>query len=139
MTTRSSHREIPVKVTAWVDEGVAPLVRALNDFDRVMTVDSCEGKRAVGAYVLFRFRGSSRQAARFAADLGAQLGEDAPPYLLQAEWRPGGGPLLALSCPLDSVEPLAEALSGVRRTQFPDGTPHTGPRSSRGSRPLPAT
>lgn len=37
----SSHHEIPVKVTAWVDEGVAPLVCVLNEFEDVMTVDSC--------------------------------------------------------------------------------------------------
>ena len=37
------HTEIPVKVTAWIDEGVAPLVEALNEFPQVVTLDSCQG------------------------------------------------------------------------------------------------
>jgi hypothetical protein len=36
------HREIPVRVTAWVDEGVADLVTALNTIGGVMTLDSCQ-------------------------------------------------------------------------------------------------
>ena len=93
-----SHHEIPVKVTAWVDEGVAPLVVALNDFDRVLTVGSCEGDEATGAYVLFRFVGDRQEATDFAAGLGEALSPHQFPYLLQAEWRPGEDePLLALS------------------------------------------
>lgn len=38
-----THREIAVKVNAFVDEGVAPLVAALNDVPNVLTLDSCEG------------------------------------------------------------------------------------------------
>jgi hypothetical protein len=34
--------EIPVQVTAWVDEGVADLVTALNTVPGVMTPGSCE-------------------------------------------------------------------------------------------------
>jgi hypothetical protein len=36
------HREIPVQVTAWVDEGVADLVVALNAVPGVLTLDSCQ-------------------------------------------------------------------------------------------------
>jgi hypothetical protein len=36
------HREIPVRVTAWVDEGVADLVVALNAVPGVLTLDSCQ-------------------------------------------------------------------------------------------------
>lgn len=36
------HNEIPVQVTAWVNEGVAELVTALNTVPGVMTLDSCE-------------------------------------------------------------------------------------------------
>jgi tRNA(Phe) wybutosine-synthesizing methylase Tyw3 len=38
----STHTEIPVNVNAWVDEGIAPLVEALNSFKRVWTAASCE-------------------------------------------------------------------------------------------------
>lgn len=37
-----AHREVPVKVTAWVDEGIADLVTALNDLPGVETLDSCQ-------------------------------------------------------------------------------------------------
>ena len=117
------HREIPVKVTAWVDEGVAPLVAALSEFERVMTVDSCEGHGATGAYVLFRVRGDRSEAVDFASDLAAELADAAPEYLLQAEWRPGEDePLLALTCPADHVPRLAEALSACRTTLSAGGT-----------------
>jgi hypothetical protein len=36
------HREIPVQVTAWVDEGIADLVVALNAVPGVITLDSCQ-------------------------------------------------------------------------------------------------
>jgi hypothetical protein len=81
------HQEIPVKVTAWVDEGVAPLVTALNEFERVMTVDSCQGDAAKGAYVLFSYRGEGKEAACVASDLGRVLAPLSPEFLLQAEWR----------------------------------------------------
>ena len=41
------HREILVKVNAWVDEGIAPLVQALNEFAHVRTRQSCEGPAEV--------------------------------------------------------------------------------------------
>lgn len=48
------HREIPMRVNAWVDEGIAPLVKALNDFDtNLLTVDSCERDQNGAAYVAF--------------------------------------------------------------------------------------
>lgn len=43
MNPAMQHREIPVKVTAWVDEGIAPLVTALNAVNGVLTLDSCQG------------------------------------------------------------------------------------------------
>jgi hypothetical protein len=36
------HKEIPVKVNAFVDEGVAPLVLALNSIDGLVSLDSCQ-------------------------------------------------------------------------------------------------
>jgi hypothetical protein len=49
------HREIPVKVNALVDEGVAPLVEALSEIDDLITIESCQGDRGQqDAYVIFR-------------------------------------------------------------------------------------
>jgi len=117
------HVEIPVKVNAWVDRGVEPLVSALNGYACVFTADSCEGDNERGAYVLFSYRGNGRTAARFAADLGAALAPLTPEFLLQAEWRPNGEgePLLALTCPREHVHRVAEALETCRRTVCGDG------------------
>lgn len=41
------HKETSVKVNAWVDRGVAPLVQALNEFPQVYTLQSCEGPAEV--------------------------------------------------------------------------------------------
>ncbi len=113
----SAHTEIPIKVTAWVDEGVAPLVSALNDVEGVMTVGSCEDGPKGGAYVLFHRRGDhSADLARDLASLLSPHGGEVD-YLLRAEWRPGAGePLLELACPADQVAPLARLLSAFRRT-----------------------
>ena len=86
----SVHQEIPIKLTAWIDQGVVPLVEALDGFEDVLTVASCEDDGIQGAYVLFRLRGTSDQATGFASGLAADLNsEEGVSYLLQAEWRPG--------------------------------------------------
>jgi hypothetical protein len=107
-----SHPEVPIKVTAWVDEGVAPLVAALNSLDGVMTLDSCQGDSEKGAYVLFRYR--DKGPLQFVADLARVLGGSCDEYLLRAEWRPGTvdslEPLLELVCPPDQVAPLAKVI-----------------------------
>ena len=110
------HREIPVKVTAWVDEGVAPLVVALNELPDVMTLDSCQGDKDRDAHVFFCCRGDGCEAATFVAELGAILAAhgDAANYLLSAEWRPGNDePIFRLACPAAHVNELASVVSGA--------------------------
>ncbi len=41
--SRSGHKEVWVKVNAYVDEGVAELVVALSQFPRLRTTSSCQG------------------------------------------------------------------------------------------------
>jgi len=125
------HLEVPVKVTAWVDEGVVQLVEALNEFPDVVTLDSCQGYDGNGAYVLFRcqYQGS----AKLARELGEALNGTGASYVLRAEWRPGcEEPLLELVCPSGEVAALAEAVSAFRTRVFPCGTADTEPRSSTG-------
>lgn len=108
------HREVPVKVTAWVDKGVAPLVSALDAYPRVVTLDSCENDAAGLAHVFFSVRGDGREAALFAAELGAALAphERDADYSLSAEWRPGAeDPVLRIDCPPADIGRLASALS----------------------------
>jgi hypothetical protein len=108
-----SHREIPIKVTAWIDEGVVPLVLALNEFEDVMTLDSCEGGDSELAYVYFCHRGDARTAALFATDLAAFLAPhaEAADYTLTARWQPGTGePVFKLACPTADSTALARVL-----------------------------
>jgi hypothetical protein len=41
------HRLVLLKVNAWVDEGIAPLVEVLNTLNNVETFDSCQGREGV--------------------------------------------------------------------------------------------
>lgn len=110
------HTEVPVKVTAWVDEGIVPLVLALNELDDVMTLDSCEGDDGQKAHVFFAYRGDARAAALFAARLAAKLAphDDAADYLLTAEWRPGRcEPVFRLTLPAAQTGRLAAVLSSA--------------------------
>jgi hypothetical protein len=52
----TQHREVPVKVNAWVDEGVADLVSALSEIDGLITLESCQGDPGEReAFVIFRY------------------------------------------------------------------------------------
>jgi hypothetical protein len=54
--SRRAHKETLVKVNAFVDEGVAPLVLALNSIEGVITLDSCERDVVSGeASVYFQY------------------------------------------------------------------------------------
>ncbi len=37
------HKQVPAKVTAYVDEGIKDLVEILNTFDKVWSSESCQG------------------------------------------------------------------------------------------------
>jgi hypothetical protein len=110
------HHEVPVKVTAWVDEGVAPLVLALNELADVQTLDSCQGSDQQPAHVFFAHHGGAHEAVVFAADLAAVLAphDDVADYALIAEWRPGTDqPVFRLVCPATQAGKLAEVLSSA--------------------------
>lgn len=52
----TQHREVPVKVNAWVDEGIADLVSALSEIDGLITLESCQGDADEReAFVIFRY------------------------------------------------------------------------------------
>ena len=68
-----NHVEVPVKVNAWVDKGVMPLVSALNEFKEVWTTDSCEGEGDF-AYVHFAHCGSPEDFFDFLQQLSRKMG-----------------------------------------------------------------
>ncbi len=108
------HREVPIKVTTWVDVGVVPLVRALNELPNVTTLASCQGDPGRRpASVFFRYRGDARQAMLWVATLAVALAphEAAADYTLTAEWRSGADePIFQLTCPSTQTDGLALAV-----------------------------
>jgi len=113
------HREVQVKVNAFVDEGIAPLITALNEFERVETVDSCQGYGDQLAYTYFRFRGTAGEFLAFLQELSVTLGtrlDSCCDYRLRAEWLAGAKePIGQLLVRLDYVPVLAEALLRVHQ------------------------
>lgn len=59
------HKQVQVKVNAFVDEGVVSLVEALNDIDGILTAESCEEWCGKDPCVLFTY-GPTRDWIRFA-------------------------------------------------------------------------
>ncbi len=115
----SVHAEVPIKVNAWVDEGVAPLVEALNRFPSVRTLTSSSEDRSGdlghGAFVTF-VHTDQTDSGSFIAGLARTLrdGPDASARL-QVDWRFGEGdyePLLTLSCDPELVGEVAHAVAG---------------------------
>lgn len=135
------HREIAVQVTAWVDEGVADLVIALNAITGVLTLDSCEEDPEGLARVTFcthddRALPSVLDRLSQCIDR-AGLGERATIRL----WAGCDGDALTadLYCPPALVSGLTDEIlvSADRTTRCDGDTRRTRPRSSTACRRLP--
>jgi hypothetical protein len=131
------HKEIPIKVNAWVDEGVAPLVSALNEFPGIATISSCRGHDGIG-YVRFLHLGPDAALFRFVQNLSRSLGSMFRAdyfYSIRLNWTSGGDrPSAELHVRSDKAEHLAGAIKRVaidacRRTGFRRGNHNTKPRS----------
>ena len=48
-----SHKQVWAKVNVPVDNGVAELIKALSAFERLQTIESCEGSNQAAAWVSF--------------------------------------------------------------------------------------
>jgi hypothetical protein len=51
MSSLQPHKQVPCKVTAYVDEGMKELIELLNMFDELSTFESCQGRRGKLAFV----------------------------------------------------------------------------------------
>lgn len=103
------HVEVPIKVTVWVDEGIADLVCAMNEYADVLTIDSCEGYDD-GAHVYFLVRG---EVAELVAQIERWLGimGDEVEYKFRLEWRHGTAvPMGQLLAPSSALKVLAKKL-----------------------------
>jgi hypothetical protein len=107
------HEEVPIKVTAWVDKGVAPLVEALNAWDGVVTLDSCEGYDGESARVTFTSRHDADELftlmKRLASVFNARFHSEG--VTLRLEWHAGAEqPVADLLVSRPCLGAVAEAL-----------------------------
>lgn len=123
------HHEILVKVNAWIDKGVAPLVESLNLFEGVVTLDSCEGCNGDPAYVYFRCCSGSKdvepeRTIKFVIWLATALRSQPNPltveYRLRLDWLTSEEPMAELTTQRENVPTLAAKiaeLSSVKSRQ----------------------
>lgn len=110
------HKEIPIKVTAMVDEGIAPLVEVMNAFEGVVTYSSCQGddESAERALIWFEYRGKVDALtfyAQFARQLFCALAPHAP-YELHCRWESHSPePTMVWKLPAYAIEMAVNAVS----------------------------
>ena len=107
-----AHREILVQVNAWVDEGVADLVTALNAVPGIETLDSCQEDPGHGlASVMFCTHDEAAlydTVSRLAQAIGSGPREDVS---LSLSWGGDNAPAIAdLRCPLERLPAIAGAV-----------------------------
>ena len=115
--SEATHEQVLVKVTAWVDKGIAPLVDALNRHDFIFTVDSCQGDPddpQRPAYVWFRAYNEAETillAGALASTLRDHHTWPEEAFELVLEWDCEGNPgLIQLRCHPRSVAKLADKI-----------------------------
>ena len=55
MASLQPHKQVPCKVTAYVDEEIKELVELLNMFDELSTFESCQGRQGRLAFVYMNY------------------------------------------------------------------------------------
>ena len=134
------HSTTNIKVNAPVDKGIAPLVLALNRFDGLLTLDSCEGDKNKPAYVYFRYGAKPKDLTVFcyilAEKLSAQVkGENG--YSLRVEWDYDfSNNMAVLMTGRPYIHKLTAAINAVvnehRKTLLLYDRAHKGPHSFQG-------
>lgn len=115
--SRRSHKQVGLKLNAFVDEGIAPLVAALNSFAGVLTLESCQRDAGGEAYVSFQFGEGWHQLGEFVGRLSVALGERLDlccGFALRLEWFAGGEePLAQVRVAPKHIQLLAAAIQAV--------------------------
>ena len=114
------HKEIRISVNAWIDEGVAPLVEALNLFPDVLTLESCECAVDGFASVTFDHRRGEKELVRMISKLSTELGtriESCCEIRFRLEWLVSGeAPMAELLVQPALVQATAVALKDYARS-----------------------
>ena len=82
------HKAIQVKVNAWIDQGVAPLVVSLNEIEGVVTLDSCQEGAFGRAFCFFTYGHRWRDLGDLLQEMSTLLSNPGLPfgYSMLLEW-----------------------------------------------------
>lgn len=127
MERQKRHLQVPIRVTALIDQGIAEVVKALNEIDGVITFSSCEGRHGEEyAHVYFDYPQVSPRhwlkSARLAHALARCLAR-AKIYdsVVSLEWSEDKErPFIALEFESDNSQRIATALID-HKSEFSDG------------------
>ena len=116
------HKQVPVRVTAFVDEGIAPIIQILNDIDGICTFSSCEGiKGKECAHVYFDFGqylpNHSLRLAKLATKLAKILSANGLYDVdVLLEWTGDkDNPFIAIEFESQYIKQIAKALSDHKK------------------------
>jgi hypothetical protein len=116
-TERQTHRQVAISGGLLVDEHIAPLVDVLRRFEKVQTVDSCEGYDDAPCYVYFTYQGDAQAFMLFVNELSIKLRarlDSCCDYKLRMEWLAGSeSPMAELISRRGYVNTLADALQAI--------------------------
>ena len=109
----AAHKQVLVKVNAQCDEGIAPLVIALNAVPGVITLDSCQRLFEGKGHVFFTYGDSWETLAPLLAELAYKLSHlnMCCEYILSMEWLGSNDqPHARLLVDPEHVEAIATAI-----------------------------
>ena len=126
MSSLQLHKQVPCKVTAYVDEGIKELVELLNTFDSVWTISSCENNEAeelelgeliqgwatITMYYKPLIEYNPKDYAEFADKLAGILRETEIWHSVTLEWHNAGYyPSITLKIPCCQIKETTDAFS----------------------------
>jgi hypothetical protein len=76
LTEYKGHKQVIIKVNAECDEGIVPIVLALNQIEGVITLDSCQCGIYKEAYVFFTYGETWQKTGCLANELASCLREN---------------------------------------------------------------
>lgn len=116
------HKQVLIKANAKVDKGIAPLIKALCEFDFIQTHESCEGRpgdedTAIFAYVYFSCGHWVKMAdfvfKTLAPRLGAQV--DDRPLRLTVLVCDDDDPVVKLEMSAEAIGAVTQVVKDVKR------------------------
>lgn len=126
MNSLQPHKQVPCKVTAYVDEGIKELIELLNTFDGVCTISSCENNEieeldlgestqewaTVTMFYKPLTEYSPKDSAEFADKLARVLRESDIWHSVSLEWHNAGCfPSVILKIPHCQIKEATDAFS----------------------------